>query len=348
MDCHPSVVRCGGRPGDLLSLLPATLIEVRHGSGPVHLLLRPSVILSGVKSIGDRTQSKDLPSTGCPFPSLQIAEHTAAIMSSVPASGKLDHMADLTFREKRILEEFLGMGSGYVMAFSDRTFREFVVDSTGEDIDDPKYHLGSGSKANRLRAFWKDEPNQVVGKLISDILAYQIQLQPSAAKTELYSECMRVAERLSVGLSVQDIDAVVPNTDERSFEVLAKSVKEAIERNVPEEGIDRLHTFMVNYLRVVCEKYGITTQKDKPLHSLMGEYVKSRRKRGLIESLMAERILKSSISVLEAFNDVRNDMSLAHDNPVLSYREALLIYNHVCTSVKFITELEREPTTPSG
>ena len=35
---------------------------------------------------------------------------------------------------------------------------------------------------------------------------------------------------------------------------------------------------------------------------------------------MTMRILKSSISVLEAFNDVRNSQSLAHDNPVLITR----------------------------
>jgi hypothetical protein len=31
---------------------------------------------------------------------------------------------------------------------------------------------------------------------------------------------------------------------------------------------------------------------------------------------MAMRILKSSISILEAFNDVRNNQSLAHDSPI--------------------------------
>jgi hypothetical protein len=32
-------------------------------------------------------------------------------------------MAPLKFGEKRKLEEFLGMGGGYVLSFSDRTFR---------------------------------------------------------------------------------------------------------------------------------------------------------------------------------------------------------------------------------
>ena len=37
------------------------------------------------------------------------------------------------------------------------------------------------------------------------------------------------------------------------------------------------------------------------------------------ESEMADRILKSSISIFEPFNDVRNNRSLARDNPILNY-----------------------------
>jgi hypothetical protein len=47
-------------------------------------------------------------------------------------------MATLNFGERRKLEEYLGMNTGYVLGFSDRTFREFVHDSTGLDIDDPE------------------------------------------------------------------------------------------------------------------------------------------------------------------------------------------------------------------
>lgn len=55
---------------------------------------------------------------------------------------------------------------------------------------------------------------------------------------------------------------------------------------------------------------------------------------------MTARILKSAISVLEAFNDVRNNQSLAHDNPILNYDESLLIFNHVASSVRFIRTRE--------
>ena len=75
-------------------------------------------------------------------------------------------MSNLTNSEKRTFEKFLGMSTGYVLNFSDRTFAEFVTDITNRNIFDPRYNYASGSKANRLRAFWLIEDNQVVGKLI--------------------------------------------------------------------------------------------------------------------------------------------------------------------------------------
>ena len=97
---------------------------------------------------------------------------------------------------------------------------------------------------------------------------------------------------------------------------------------------------MIRYVRTLCEKRGIIFDRNKPLHSLFGEYVKRLRDAGLIESEMTERILKSSISVLEAFSTVRNESSFAHPNPLLNYDESLLIFNHVANSIKFIRALE--------
>jgi len=81
-------------------------------------------------------------------------------------------MASLTNTEKLILEELLQMGDGYVLDFSDRSFREFLLTSVQADISQSKYSYRSGSKANRLRAFWNTEPDAVVGKLLNDLLDY--------------------------------------------------------------------------------------------------------------------------------------------------------------------------------
>ena len=121
---------------------------------------------------------------------------------------------------------------------------------------------------------------------------------------------------------------------------MAKAVRDSIDRNEPEAGLDRLHTFTVKYFRVLCEKHGIGTNQKKPLHGLVGEYAKTMRAKGNIDSEMTERILKSSIANMEAFNHVRNKQSYAHDNHVLKYSEAMLIFGHVTSSIRFINELE--------
>jgi hypothetical protein len=99
-------------------------------------------------------------------------------------------MSNLTFVEKRKFEQLLGMKTGYVLDFSDRSFAEIVSDSTGLDIFDERYKYASGSKANRLRAFWQKEDNAVVGKLMGAILDY------SEATGPLAEICRLIVARL--------------------------------------------------------------------------------------------------------------------------------------------------------
>jgi hypothetical protein len=102
-------------------------------------------------------------------------------------------MSNLSFGEKHKLETLLRMAGGYVFEFSNRTFQEFVFDSTGKNIFDEKYDYSSGSKANRLRAFWSKEPNHVVGKLLSDLLDH---CKDHGSDSALYDDCHQTVQRL--------------------------------------------------------------------------------------------------------------------------------------------------------
>src|SRR5438874_5006039 len=46
------------------------------------------------------------------------------------------------------------MAGGYVLNFSNRTFENFFREVVGIQIYDSRYNRDSGSKANRMRAFW--------------------------------------------------------------------------------------------------------------------------------------------------------------------------------------------------
>lgn len=102
-------------------------------------------------------------------------------------------MASLKFREKKILEEFLEMGSGFVLNFVDRTFAEFFLDF-GIDIDNSRYLSGSsGSKANRMRSFWALTPDQLVGDVLLELVAYSEGYRPGHPGA---AACRAIAARL--------------------------------------------------------------------------------------------------------------------------------------------------------
>lgn len=256
----------------------------------------------------------------------------------------------LTFIEKNKFEKLFGMKSGYVLDFSDRTFQEFVGDSVGIDIYEEKYNYGSGSKANRLRGFWNVESNSNIGKLLEKLLEYCLEQAQSGeinfdvADENNYKDCLIIVAKLKAENPVENIDAIQANSDDRTFKILAESIRESINNDEPEKGLDRLHTFTIKYVRQLCENHQITFDKETPLHSLFGGYVKKIVKEGLIESEMTERILKSSISVLEAFNGVRNNQSFAHDNVILNYNESILIFNNVSNVIRFLETIEKPKT----
>lgn len=264
-------------------------------------------------------------------------------------------MSDLSRIEKRKIEKFFGMETGYVLDFSNKTFSEFVFESVRIEIYDDKYDYASGSKANRLRAFWDIEDirafwdiedNYTVGKLIKDIienwkeeklLNFQ---EITVPEQSLFDECLKIAERLKQDTIVEEIEVIKDNTDDKDFNLLAKNIKESIKQNEPEAALDRLHTYVMKFIRQLCEEHNISVKKDESLNALFGKYVKFIVQNDKIESVMAEKILKYSINVLDAFNDIRNNKSFAHDNPILNYSESVLIFNNVTNSIKFIDIIE--------
>ncbi len=110
-------------------------------------------------------------------------------------------MANLTYREKLVLEELFGMETGYVMDFSNSSFARFVGDVVDIDIYGGPGYEEYCSKANKLRQIWEQEPDYVVGKLVEALLSYFEDLQLKRNSLSDYerkkiSEMQIVASRL--------------------------------------------------------------------------------------------------------------------------------------------------------
>ncbi len=134
-------------------------------------------------------------------------------------------MSDLTTMEKRKFENLLGMSSGYVLDFSNRTFDEFVLDSIGRSIYDVRYSYGSGSKANQLRGLWKVEENFIVGKLMGDLLDLVTETHgPEIKNSELLKNCRAIVARLNQSKPVADLHAIASLSEGKNFEAVANAV----------------------------------------------------------------------------------------------------------------------------
>ena len=79
-------------------------------------------------------------------------------------------MSKITHIEKQKLERELKMHDGYVLKFSNRTFEEFFREVVGVDIYGTRFDYGSGSKANRMRAFWNIATDDQLALLFNGLL----------------------------------------------------------------------------------------------------------------------------------------------------------------------------------
>jgi hypothetical protein len=256
-------------------------------------------------------------------------------------------MADLNRLEKLKLENIFEMDGGYVLDFSNKTFNNFIFETINIELYSDKYADNGESKANRLRTIWQKESNSLIGKLTKEMLDYwkdtvMMYKQIIEKQQNLFDECYKIASKLCEDNIVGEIEVIRINQDDKDFSLLAKSIRESIEKNEPEVALDRLHTYVMKFIRKLCENHEIETTKEESLNAIFGKYVKFIVANEKIESLMTERILKYSIHVIEAFNDVRNNKSFAHDNPILNYSESVLIFNNVTNSIRFIESVEKK------
>lgn len=113
-------------------------------------------------------------------------------------------MADLKTMERIKFEKLFNMESGYVLDFSNITFQEFILENTNIDIYDDKYNFRSGSKANRLRAFWAKESDSVVAALNRSLLEYwktkkQLSNEPfTPSEQQLFNDCVQITNKSGV------------------------------------------------------------------------------------------------------------------------------------------------------
>jgi len=123
-------------------------------------------------------------------------------------------MAKLSEVEKRQLEALLGMGDGYVMDFNNADFADFFTNTVGVNIYDEKYDIHGGSKAKRMRAFWNQESEPIVGKILNEMLKVWKYQNDGKQDDPRYQSCKKIVARLLGKKSEDDLPDTMNSEEE--------------------------------------------------------------------------------------------------------------------------------------
>lgn len=252
-------------------------------------------------------------------------------------------MPKLKHSEMRILDDAFSMHGGYVLDFSDRTMREFFEEELGIEIYQEKYSFNGSSKAKHLRAFVEVEDGHTVGRVMRALWKHRAHTVRHDVNAEQESA---IAARFNDLLAKIEGEHGGPRTDalelfkrDQTLEQLIAAIERDIRVNSPAAALDRLHTYCMKKFAHLLEERRIAFDKTDPLHSRVGKYVKALEQERKIRD-MTRRIVKSSISVFEQFNDIRNNESFAHDNQIVDPAEARFIFDAVSAFLRFVKTVE--------
>ena len=147
-------------------------------------------------------------------------------------------MSSLTDIDKRYFEKILDMETGYVLNFSDCSFGQFFARHK-INIHNQKYQTYGTSKAKKMRAFWEQESDRVVAKVLSEMLdLYEAncELTPLEPDSRILEKCRDIVSKLA-GMQTTSIaigedsfleqEFTIPNIDKLPIEAQVASIIDA-------------------------------------------------------------------------------------------------------------------------
>lgn len=246
-------------------------------------------------------------------------------------------MAGLSSQEvTKIVYRYIGVSGGYLGDFSYRTHAEFFREYCDLDIDPNQYQ---GTTRERFISILKSSPPGVQAIVVRGVLQrfpLDAEYKPVTRTKELYDELLNIARRLEDALPVVSPDLKITST---VVERAISDVEALIKTSGAVSGVDRIHTALHGYLRVVCDRAGISYSKDDSLTRLLKlirQGHPSLQNMGS-RSQDIERVLHSFASIMDALNPIRNNASIAHPNvDLLEKDEAMLVINAARTLLHYL------------
>jgi len=237
------------------------------------------------------------------------------------------------------------MHSGYVLDFSDRTMSEWFEDELRIDIDDKRYHRRGTSKANRLRTFVEAEPANLVAQMLRALWAHRERsgFSPYGVEPEQVERhkatLFDLIHKLEGAHATPVTDSLVTFKRDETLEELVQAIRRDASAGKPQAALDRLHTYSMKKFAFLLDQRGTPADREEPLHSRVGRYVKLVDAEKPLRPI-SKQIMKNCIGIFQAYNDVRNNASFAHDNVLPDEAEARFIFETVISMLRFVRSID--------
>lgn len=214
-------------------------------------------------------------------------------------------MVQIKRSEMRQLDNAFGMGSGYVLNFSDRTMSEWFEDELGIDIEAECYRARGSSKANRLRCFIETEAAPLVTRMMRQLWRYREDSgwQPYGVPPDEIEKTRRelfdLINRLDGMAAAAPTDPVVAFAPDETLEELVQAIRRDADAGRPRAALDHLHTYCIKKFAYLLAQRGTPSDRDEPLHSRVGKYVKALEAEHTLRPI-TRQIMKNCIGIFQS------------------------------------------------
>jgi hypothetical protein len=257
-------------------------------------------------------------------------------------------VSSLSLVEKRQFERLLGMGTGYVLDFSDRTFGEFCADVAGIDIHAERYTQYGSSKAKKLRAFWELEDDPTVGKLLQAFVQHLEDNAHTKSDFDSVKRCKAIASRLLSGTpSLVSLKKAAESLNAATLSKQIRRMEESIHSD-PELAIGTAKELVETVCRTVLTERGRDVEGKPELPALTMAALKELEllPDGLPEATRGVETVRRLVSNLSALTqgiaELRNLYGTGHgkDGKAASIepRHAALAVGSAATFARFLFE----------
>ena len=234
-------------------------------------------------------------------------------------------MANLKRSETRFIDEVFGMGSGYVLDFSNRTFAEFFEDEFGINIYHEKYGSRGSSKANHLRTFIEAEDGFLVGKVLRRLWQVREEeyVRVDSARTlpeAVQARFFDLVGRIEAGFSPPVLESLSGAAEILNLDTVSRDLERALAsaQHDPEDAVTAACSTVESVCRSILIEVGENLPDKRDIKAL---FATVRKPLGLgsdrsdLHSLIADdvrKILSGLATVVEGIGALRTHGGDAH------------------------------------